>query len=540
MKLFISILFASIGLVTLTFAQTPPKADGPPQNVKTQFGWVQGTKQDKVYQFLGIPFAKPPVGTMRWKAPESPDVWNDTLLTKKYAPACPQKKRLFETARLEDGELKMDVAYEGDEDCLYLNVWTPVSAVKKPVMVFIHGGGNHQGSTSLNVYNGKLLAERGDVVLVTIAYRVGPLGFMTYSGLEAENENRVSGNYGTLDQILALRWVKNNIEAFGGDPNNVTLFGESAGSLNTANLLVSPLAKGLFHKAIMQSGSPFVDKNEVAKNKALPLIQSCGCASDNPQETIACMRRLSAEELYNRMPELEGNVETRLTQWMPNLDGYVFLDYANNVIRQRLHHQMPMIIGTNTNEGILFAPWGKRPEDLTAYIDQLPMPDSLKRKAKQMYPAGLTKLSTWTALGDLLGDMYFQTSALMTVRSLSQNQEAPVYRYIFDHELPGPAKWLKSLHGLELIYIFQYPFDNKYGKKHPLNREDLELQKIMLRYWTNFAKTGNPNDSTLPVWKIYDANQDNYLELSPKPREKYKFRASYLQLWEEAKALLFN
>jgi len=189
-------------------SQTPAKADGLPYNVKTQFGWVQGTKQDQVHQFLGIPFAKPPVGELRWKAPVSPETWNDTLLAKKFAPACPQLKRLSETARIEDGEFKIDNMFDGDENCLYLNVWAPVNAAKKPVMVFIHGGGNQQGSTNMDIYNGKLLAERGDVVLVTIAYRVGPLGFLTHSGLEMENANRISGNYGTLDQILALQWVK--------------------------------------------------------------------------------------------------------------------------------------------------------------------------------------------------------------------------------------------------------------------------------------------------------------------------------------------
>lgn len=536
MKPLILIFAFSIALHALTYGQTPIKSEGLPHNVQTQFGWVQGTKQDKVYQFLGIPFAKPPVGALRWKAPEPSVAWSDILLAQKYAPACPQIMRKIDAEKENNGELEAlqtSETFIGDEDCLYLNIWTPANANKKPVMVFIHGGGNQRGATNMALYNGKLLVQRGDVVLVTIAYRLGPLGFMAHPGLNTENNQGISGNYGTLDQILALRWVQNNIEAFGGDPNNVTLFGESAGSLNTSNLLTTPLSKGLFHKAILQSGPPFAYSNEVATSRGKDFAARCGCTSDNPQQTIACMRQLSPMQLFTKISQ-SADIATDLTYWMPNVDGHVFAATPFQIIRTGKHHQVPVMLGTNVDEGLIFTPWGQQPKDVAAFIDVLPMSEDLKQKAKRMYPAGFTKYSAWKALGDLGGDAYFHATVRNTARALVQNQQAPVYRYVFDHRLRGAAKWLGAFHGLELAYVFQYEVDNEFAKKYFLSPEDPIVQEIMLQYWTNFAKTGNPNGHGLAAWKTYDVNLDNYLELSSKPREKLKFRAPYLNLWDEA------
>jgi len=226
------------------------------QVVNTQFGQIQGTLNGNVYQFLGIPFAKPPIDSLRWKAPRLPDGWNDILPTTAFAPMCPQKN-------FAQGDTTSTIM--GSEDCLYLNVWTPqLGAGNKAVMVFIHGGGNQQGGASetaggTQLYFGKNLSERGDVVVVTIQYRLGALGYLVHGGLEAENGNNVSGNYGVLDQILALKWVQNNISNFGGDPSNVMIFGESAGGVNVGNLLTTPMAKGLFQRACIQSAAPVIN-----------------------------------------------------------------------------------------------------------------------------------------------------------------------------------------------------------------------------------------------------------------------------------------
>lgn len=530
MKPFFAILFLLLSMQL----SAQPQGIATVINLRTQFGWVQGDLEGEVYRFLGIPFAKPPVGTLRWKAPESPLAWDDTLFANAYAPACPQQSAQYESARMENDELKIDRGFNGNEDCLYLNVWSPMRGGPKPVMVFIHGGGNQQGSTSLPVYNGRLLAERGGVVLVTIAYRLGPLGFLTHPGLAKENPMGISGNYAVMDQVLALQWVKNNIAVFGGDPNNVTLFGESAGALNTANLLVSPQAKGLFHKAIIQSGAPVVDKKEIALTKGQSLIAKCGCSRPDPLQEMACMRKLTAEELYKFVPST-ADPEGSLDAWMPNLDGQVFPREPLEIIFSQQHRQIPVMLGTNMDEGLLFTRWGKQPRDVIAMIEGLPMPDSLKRKAKLFYSPGLTRYSAWVTQADIMGDFVFQYSARTAARALSANQSQPVYRYVFEHRMRGPLKWLGAFHALELAYIFQYELQSNYAKKYPPTGEDDEMQRIMLQYWTNFAKTGNPNGAGLPLWQPFVAQQDNYLEITPNPREKRNFRTQQINLWEQSK-----
>src|SRR3989338_5553659 len=227
------------------------------QTVTTEFGQIQGSMNGSVYQFLGIPFAKPPVDSLSWRAPQNPDAWPGILNTTIFPPVCPQKS--FDQGGTNDTII-------GNEDCLYLNVWTPqISAQNLPVLVFIHGGGNQQGSTSevnggAQMYFGKNLAERGNAVLVTIQYRLGPLGFLVHPGLEPENANGTSGNYAVLDQVLALTWIQNNISNFGGDPNKVLVFGESAGGLNVGNLLTTPLANGLFQRAAIESAVPIISE----------------------------------------------------------------------------------------------------------------------------------------------------------------------------------------------------------------------------------------------------------------------------------------
>ena len=233
------------------------------QIVTISSGQIQGQMNGNIYEFLGIPFATPPVGDMRWKAPVEPDDWTEILNTTDFSPVCPQKK-------YEQGDTTATM--EGDEDCLYLNVWSPqLDAGDLPVMVFIHGGGNQQGGASQEtggtvMYDGKNLAERGNVVVVTIQYRLGPLGFLVHPGLDAENEEGISGNYGILDQILALKWVQKNISLFGGDPDKVMIFGESAGGVDVGDLLVSPLAAGLFSRAVIQSAAPVVSLYSDAKS----------------------------------------------------------------------------------------------------------------------------------------------------------------------------------------------------------------------------------------------------------------------------------
>ncbi|HSL86030.1 MAG TPA: carboxylesterase family protein, partial [Bacteroidales bacterium] len=225
--------------------------------VRVEGGRVEGVEENGITVFKGIPFAAPPVGDLRWKPPQPVKRWKGVLKADRFAPACPQFQRIMPGM----------TPVETSEDCLYLNVWTPAqsSGERLPVMVWIYGGGFSMGSTSVPLYSGENLARMG-VVVVSVAYRIGPLGFMAHPGLTAESEHNASGNYGLLDQIAGLRWVQKNITAFGGDPSTVTIFGESAGAISVSILAASPLAKGLFRGAISQSGGSFAPAGEKRGN----------------------------------------------------------------------------------------------------------------------------------------------------------------------------------------------------------------------------------------------------------------------------------
>jgi para-nitrobenzyl esterase len=244
------------------------------QIINTTSGPVEGTKNGGVYQYLGVPYAQPPVvsetDTLRWKPPIPHKGWTEVLMADEFGHVCPQKK-------FEQGDT-LNFTIQGNEDCLTLNIWTPdIENPTLPVMVFIHGGGNQQGSASeeyggTKMFFGKNMAERGNVVLVTIQYRLGLLGYLVHPGIESGNELNLSGNFAVLDQIMALQWIRDNIAAFGGDPENVTIFGESAGGLNVGNLMVSPLAEGLFHKAIIQSAVPVINDYNDSRDKGIEWV----------------------------------------------------------------------------------------------------------------------------------------------------------------------------------------------------------------------------------------------------------------------------
>ena len=321
------------------------------QTVDTQFGQIRGSINGNVYQFLGIPFAKPPVDSLRWKAPQNPDIKEGIKDATTFAPVCPQKK-------FTQGESTFTI--EGDEDCLYLNIWTPdIGNNNLPVMVFIHGGGNQQGSASETagstlIYSGKNLAERENAVVVTIQYRLGPLGFLVHPGLEIENTNRVSGNYAVLDQILALTWIQSNIEYFGGDPKKVMIFGESAGGVNVGNLLTTPLANGLFQRACIQSAAPSINSYSDSKTKGIAFVDSFFTTGTNI-EKIAHLRSLSSDSLmhYETSP-LEGGIVQG--NWKPVVDNVIFKDFPTRILQSGNFNKVPLIIGSNADEMSLSAP----------------------------------------------------------------------------------------------------------------------------------------------------------------------------------------
>ncbi|MFB6318608.1 carboxylesterase family protein [Saccharicrinis sp. FJH54] len=481
------------------------------QVVTTAYGPVSGNKSDNVFEFLGIPFASPPVDELRWRAPVPPENHTDTLRAMHYPPACPQKN-------FEQGDTTATIM--GDEDCLYLNVWSPDLSGGLPVMVFIHGGGNQQGSTGqetggTKLYDGKNLSERGDVVVVTIQYRLGILGYMVHPGLEAENTAGISGNYGVLDQILALHWIQNNIAAFGGDPTNVTLFGESAGGVNTGNLLLTDEAGDLFHKAIIQSAIPGLEDYAEATEKSTNLVNSF-VSSGTDEEKIAAMRKIPADSLSETLNiPINGGIVQQ--SWRPVIDDVLFTDNPESIIQSGRFNHMPLIIGSNSDEMSLSAPLVVYPSMVNALVS-LYLPAIFRPEALSLYPPGSTQDEARNAYVQILTDAQFTASVRRTAQCIELNQAEPVWRYFFTytHSVAQLASF-GSYHGMELFYVFNNWENATLGSSFLFKPQDDSMQYNMLHYWTNFARTGNPNTNGLTTWPEYAASEDCYLEIKATP-----------------------
>ncbi|MFY9310614.1 MAG: carboxylesterase family protein [Bacteroidia bacterium] len=497
------------------------------QVVSTQYGYIEGNMNGLVHEFLGIPFAKPPVDSLRWKAPRNPDVWLDTMDASSFAPACPQKS-------YEQGDTNYTLL--GDEDCLYLNVWTPQTGIaNKPVMVFIHGGGNQQGSANeINantpMYFGKNLAERGNVVVVTIQYRLGPLGFMVHPGLEQESVNGKAGNYAVLDQILALKWIKNNISNFGGDTTRVMIFGESAGGVNVGNLLVSPLSAGLFQRACIQSAVPVVNDYADSKSKGIAFVDSFISTGTDAQK-IAFMRSLDADSLLAGMSSpLEGGIVQM--NWQPSLDNYVFTSYPEQAFQSGNFNKVPLMIGSNSEEMSLSSPLTVTPGMLSLLI-ATSVPLSYQSQVQALYPGSNNAEARASYVG-ILTDAQFTATARRTARCVSQNQSQPVWRYFYTHKhtIPQLAP-LGAYHGMELFYVFNN-FENAIPLSSNNSPLDDSVQMVMLKYWSNFAATGDPNGTGMVSWPQYQSSTDCYMEIKPTPNgSQCGLRTVKSDLWDD-------
>jgi len=482
------------------------------QTVTTQFGQIRGSLNGSVYQFLGIPFAKPPLGTLRWRAPQDPAAWPGVLAATAFAPVCPQK-------RYEQGDTVSII--EGNEDCLYLNIWTPETGNgTRPVLVFIHGGGNQQGGASqvaagTQMYFGKNMAERGNAVIVTIQYRLGPLGFLVHPGLEPENPDGVSGNYAVLDQILALTWIRNNIAGFGGDPARVMIFGESAGGVNAGNLLTTPLAAGLFQRACIESAGPVINAYGDSKNKGIAYVDGFKLSGNDAQK-ITLMRTLPADSLIKALP---GPLAGGLVQmnWQPVIDHVVFHDYPSRVFQTGNYNKVPLVIGSNSEEVSLSAPAIVLPSMVTALINTI-VPQAFQSGAAQLYPPGTTAAEARISYINLLTDAQFTAITRRTAQCVSRNQNEPVWRYFFTFKHTLPALTAKgSYHGMELFYVFNNWENATLGSGFLFKAQDDSVQNAMLQYWVNFANTGNPNNTGLATWPRYRSSLDSYLEIKATP-----------------------
>lgn len=454
-----------------------------PATVKVEEGVLQGTLEDGLAVYKGIPFAAPPVGDLRWKAPQPAAKWTGVRIADKFAP----------------GPIQGGNPPSGkSEDCLYLNVWTPAKSAKDkiPVLVWIYGGGFGAGSTSEKVYSGEKLANKG-VVFVSIAYRVGQLGFLAHPELSAESPNHVSGNYGLLDMISGLKWIQKNIAKFGGDPDKVTIFGESAGGIAVSMLSASPLAKGLFHGAISQSGGSFgpprVTTYPGENLKTLKDAEAAGEAFVKTAEvtSIAELRKVSADKL----PAGRG--------W-PIIDGWVIPDDQYKLYEAGKYNDTPILVGYNSDEGASFSR-EKKPEE---YIPGVKLRYGKFAEAlMQAYPVGET--TVLRTARDLMRDAAFGWHTWSWARLQAKTGKSKVYFYYFDQHPDYPEDSPKfgygSPHAQEVAYVFQH-LDTS---KPETSSSDLAISEAMGTYWTNFAKYGDPNGAGVPAWPTFsDAKPD--------------------------------
>jgi para-nitrobenzyl esterase len=449
--------------------------------VKVKEGMVQGSVENGLAVFKGIPFAAPPVGNLRWKAPQPAQPWTGVKNVAQFAPAP------FQGGNPPSGK---------SEDCLYLNVWSPAKTATDnlPVLIWIYGGGFSFGSTSEQVYSGENLAKKG-VVLVSIAYRVGQLGFLAHPELSAENPAKVSGNYGLLDMIAGLQWIKNNIKAFGGNPDKVTIFGESAGGIAVSMLCASPLAKGLFHGAISQSGGSFgpdrsttypgenMKRLAFAEKQGLEFMQKAGATN------LAELRNMPAEKLPMGfgMPGA----------W-PIVDGYVIPDDQHVLYQKGQYNRTPVLVGYNSDEGASFAP-PKTSEEYIAGVQK--RYGTFADKLLKAYPTAENHVPKTAR--DLARDAAFGWHTWSWATLQAKAGKSKVFYYYFDQhpEYPAdsPLAGSGSPHGQEVAYVF--------GHTNPESKQasstDQAISEAMMTYWTNFAKHGDPNGPGVQEWKPF-------------------------------------
>ncbi len=417
-----------------------------PKPVRTQSGLVQGTTADGITVYKGIPFAAPPVGDLRWRAPAAPAAWTGVRNADKFAPACMQ-------VPIVNRDLGME-SVTPDEDCLYLNVWTPANSAneKLPVMVWIYGGGFTIGGTSVSLYDGKNFAKKG-VILVSIAYRLGAFGFMAHPELTSEQGGH-SGNYGLLDQIAGLQWVKRNIAAFGGDPGRVTIFGESAGGISVSMLSASPLAKGLFRGAISESGGNFAPEHQTGTEggenmDSLRMAEKHGQAflTKLGAPSIADARKKTAEEIQKNSPPGLG------TAW-PIFDGYVLLGDQYKLYEKGRYNDTAVLIGTNSDEGALFVPAAKA----DSYQKQIHAGyGEYSDKILAAYPGG-TDAEALRSSRDMFRDATFAWPTWTWARLQSKTGKGKVFVYYFSHRpnypnTPAFKDW-GAAHAGEIAYVF--------------------------------------------------------------------------------------
>ncbi|MGA8231489.1 MAG: carboxylesterase family protein [Candidatus Acidiferrales bacterium] len=493
-------LAAVLGLALANPRVGSVSSGSPGPTVRLESGVLEGTQfgsSKNEVAFLGVPYASPPVGDLRWKPPQPVSKWKGTRKATKFAAVCPQLPAAWLPT------------LPWNEDCLYLNVWTTqvFASAKLPVIIYFHGGSNTAGYSQLTPLGPSL--SRAGVVVVSANYRLGPLGFIAYPALTAESEHHSSGNYGLLDQLQALKWVRENISRFGGDPRRITVMGQSAGAVDICLLMVSPLAAGLFQRAIMESGdcqgvfnedirTP-IRYNEISgtgEGAGERLANDLGVADG--RDTLLKLRSIPADEI------LKAWSKNRKIHFDAIVDGWIIPEQPAKIFAEAQQVLVPVLVGSNANEATVFGHNDLKTVD--QYKNYL-MEDTGKYSDQefQVYPA--------TSDVDVPGQSLqlendsFAYGAYSMVRTMTRaGQKA--YLYYFTYVETGKRAPLGAYHGLELKFLSgEFPSDWQHSQ------DDEKLGAIIRTYWSQFAKTGDPNPAGIPEWPAYDAHADQCLDL---------------------------
>lgn len=504
--------------------------------VRTAYGDVQGVRTDKSQQFLGIPYAAQPVGPLRWQKPTAPPAWEPRIYNAtSHKPGCPQK---YCSKYLPNASCPIQTS----EDCLYLNIWTPLDATNTsgyPVMVFIHGGSFKWGSGSNFVYDGNNMASMGKVVLVNIDYRLGLLGFL-YTG---DGPDDAHGNYGIQDQRFALQWVQQNIANFGGDPNKVTLFGQSAGAQSTFIQMMSSKTDGLFRAAILESAPfavPYREKDEalLLTDRVRELLK---CSRT---DIMTCMRSKSVEEINDVQEEITlkitaGKFNEYYEPIGPVIDGEELTVQPMAAATKGLFRKMPVVLGTTTEEARLFV-YGIWKRNLTRaeYEAALAIVHPPRFEEIEKFYAPKPDLHDYRdELCEVCTDFLFTCANRNVTRNFLKNNDGQVYLYVFDHATVAHGEWGKDsfceghvCHAEELGYVFNNQFVGK-----PTTAEQ-QLANSMLIYWTNFAFSLDPNlakRSPAFTWPKYVKNLTSTMHfLTPKNGLFPDYRSDFCKFWD--------
>jgi para-nitrobenzyl esterase len=486
--------------------------------VRTSSGPVKGETEGGVLVYRGIPFAEPPTGELRFRPPVPPRAWPEVRPALDFAPACPQSVSADPT---ENNNTVMA------EDCLAVNVWTPsVEGKKRPAMVFIHGGAFIEGSARNSWYDGTALAKRGNVVVITVQYRLGALGFLELSEI-AGQEYAQSGNLGILDQLAALQWVRDNASAFGGDAGNVTIFGESVGATSVGILMAIPAARGLFHKAILESNSAVRVGHDraAARDLAREFLKVSGA------KTVGDLQRMSVSQIQAAQEKLFTTVFGD-SSFGPTWDGVVIPEPAVKMIVSGQAATVPVLLGTNLDEVRYWStienlPLETKPEpllmrQLTAIVGHSAgrVLDTYRR-ADSSYGDAVIRLET---------DLLFRMTAIRIAEAICRRQ--PTYMYLFTYRSTSPVSNYGSAHSMELPFVFGVIDELEAIAFTGRDPHRQALMQQMQQSWVNFARTGNPGHPGLPAWPKYNLEMRPTMELGIRVRVLNDPQSEQRKAWD--------